>query len=168
MSLILLQTLHFVPLAHALLSDLSVFHSSSLVAHATRTTYLLIHLGDSSRGLYLVLHCDLWQPQVRLRIFLFFFFRIIHLDTLLGQHSQVTQAHLGTLGPLRHYWLIRHHLRPTQVTQAHQANLAHQAPPQAHLGHLGILGSLGTTLGPLGHLGPFRHTWPTRHHLRYT
>ena len=42
------------------LGDLSVFHSSSLVSHATRTTYLSNHLGNYSWGIYLASHYDPW------------------------------------------------------------------------------------------------------------
>ena len=98
------QTLHFVPLAHALLGDLLVCYSSSLVAHVTHTTNLF----ESPRRLW---SRDLFDSLLWPRIFLSF------LDNSFRYTFKIT--YLGTLGPFRYTWPTQAHLGPLKLTWAH-------------------------------------------------
>ena len=121
----MLQTLHFVILAHILLRVHLVLYDNFLVAHQTPPRRLWLR--DSSDPIVI----------------------------------------LGPLGPFRCTWPVKHHLRSTQAPQIHfdalsplgttlvrhprpiQIHLAHQALSQAHLGTLGL----------------FKCTWPITHFL---
>ena len=98
------QTLQFVPLAHALLGDLLVCYSSSWVAHVTRTTNLF----ESPRRLW---SRDLSDPLLWPRIFLSF------LDNSFRYTFRIT--YLGTLDPFRCTWPTQAHLGPPKLTWAH-------------------------------------------------
>ena len=136
-----LQTLYFVFLTHTL-SVLSIVYNNSLMAHSySHKLTFFSHLEDFGRGIHLVPHCDLWQPQFRLRFFLSF--RIAYLGTIFRSLRCI----LNHLGSLKHFLGIARHL----LACTHSPEVT-QAPSRLHTLTLGNLGPLRLTLGHLGTL----------------
>ena len=130
-----LQTLHFVSSTHALLGDLSVCYSSSLVAHVTHTTNLF----ESPLRLW---SRDLFDSLLWPRIFLSFLGQLIqvHFQDNISRHTQPIQVHLAQLGSLlgQH---IQAHLGPFCHTLAHLGLPSLTQGPFCHtfLAHLACL-----------------------------